>query len=255
MRTHSTKATAIALIAAASMCFVFASSVQAQSLQTGSSVKFQKAQEAVEHQIIARQVQLVLLGTEVANATNVTTTDRLSLVGIITSEQTALETDAANAAAATTYAALDAVQKAVVADERVYAVVTAQVGLVISADNDTVTEVGYTGLAAELAPLVAELGSTHATQLLADVTSRVAAATSLTTGVSADASLLLRLVTPATRARSRPGPISSARSQRTLASPRPTSRRSKQSPWTRTTSTSSSPSRLLRLRQPQLRAR
>ena len=150
MRTHSTKATAIALIAAASMCFVFASSVQAQSRQTGSSVKFQKAQEAVEHQIIARQVQLVLLGTEVANATNVTATDRSSLVGIITSEQTALETDAANAAAATTYAELDAVQKAVVGDERVYAVVTAQVGLVIGADNDAVTELGYTGLAVKL---------------------------------------------------------------------------------------------------------
>jgi len=90
----------------------------------GSSVKFQKAQEAVEHQIIARQVQLALLGTEVVNAAHLTTTDSSSLVGIITSEQTALETDASNAAAATTYAELDAVQKAVVADERVYAVVT-----------------------------------------------------------------------------------------------------------------------------------
>ena len=187
MRTHSTKAALITLIAAASMCFVFASSVQAQSLQSGSSVKFQKAQEAVEHQIIARQVQLALLGTEVVNAAHLTTTDSSSLVGIITSEQTALETDASNAAAATTYAELDAVQKAVVADERVYAVVTDQVGLVIGADNDTVTEAGYTGLAAELAPMVAELGSTHATQLLADITSRVAAATSLTSGVSAEA--------------------------------------------------------------------
>ena len=72
MRPHTTKATVIALIAAASMCFIFASSVQAQSLQTNSSVKFQKAQEALEHQIIARQVQLALLGTEIANAANVT---------------------------------------------------------------------------------------------------------------------------------------------------------------------------------------
>ncbi len=76
---------------------------------------------------------------------------------------------------------------AVIADERVYAVVTAQVGLVIGADNDTVTEAGYSGLATELAPLVTELGSTHASALLADITSRVTAATSLTTGVSAEA--------------------------------------------------------------------
>ena len=62
--------------------------------------------------------------------------------------------------------------QAVIGDERVYAVVTAQVNLVIAADNDTVTEAGYTGLTAELAPLVTELGSTHASKLLADITSR-----------------------------------------------------------------------------------
>ncbi len=187
MRPHTTKATVIALIAAASMCFIFASSVQAQSLQTNSSVKFQKAQEALEHQIIARQVQLALLGTEIVNAANVTVPDRSALTTIITNEQTALATDANNAAAATTYAELNTVRTAVVADERVYAVVTAQVGLVIGTDNDTVTEAGYTGLATELAPLVTELGSRHASDLLADITSRVTAATSLTTGVSADA--------------------------------------------------------------------
>ena len=187
MRPHSTKATAIALIAAASMCSVFASSVQAQSLLTRSTTPFQKAQTALEHQIIARQVQLALLGTEVADAANVTASDRTALAGIITSEQAALVTDAANAAAATTFAELNTVQQAVVQDERVYAVVTAQVGLVIGADNATVTETGYAALATELSSFVAELGSTYATDLLGDVSSYVTAATSLTTGVSAEA--------------------------------------------------------------------
>ncbi len=165
MTRHSTKATAIALIAAVSM-FLFASSAQAQSQPARSTTKFQQAQLTLEHQIIARQVQLVLLGTEVANAANVTTSDRSALTTIITNEQTALATDANNAAAATTYAELNTVHTAVVADERVYAVVTAQVGLVIGADNDTVTEAGYTGLATELAPLVTELGSTHASDVM-----------------------------------------------------------------------------------------
>ena len=187
MRPHSTKATAIALIAAASMCFVFASSVQAQSRLTGTTTKFQKAQMAVEHQIIARQVQLALLGTEVADAANVTTSDRSALVTIITNEQAALVTDAANAAAAMTLAELQTVQQAVVQDERVYAVVTGQVGLVIGADNATVTEAGYAALVGELTPFVAELGSAHATTLLGDVTSFVTAATSLTSGVSTEA--------------------------------------------------------------------
>jgi hypothetical protein len=186
MTRHSTKATAIALIAAVSM-FLFASSAQAQSQPARSTTKFQQAQLTLEHQIIARQVQLVLLGTEVANAANVTTSDRSALSTIITNEQTALGTDATNAAAATTFAELNTVRQAVIGDERVYAVVTAQVNLVLAADNDTVTEGGYTALVTELGPLVTELGSTHASTLLADITSQVTAATSLTNGVSADA--------------------------------------------------------------------
>jgi len=170
------------------MFFVFASSVQAQpSVRTTNTMKFQKAQLALEHQIIARQVQLALLGTEVANAASLTSSDRPALVTIITNEQAALVTDAANAAAATTFAGLETVHQAVVQDERVYAVVTGQVGLVIAADNDTVTETGYTGLVAEIGPFVTELNSPHATTLLADITSWVTAATSLTTGVSAEA--------------------------------------------------------------------
>ena len=65
--------------------------------------------------------------------------------------------------------------------------VTGQVGLVIGADNATVTEAGYTALVSELGPLVTELGSTHASNLLSDVGSRVSAATALTTGVSSSA--------------------------------------------------------------------
>jgi hypothetical protein len=159
----------------------------AKSSSTSTTTKFQQAQLAVEHQIVARQVQLVLLGTEVADAANLTTTDRASLVTIITNEQTALGTDASNAAAATTYAELDAVHQAMIGDERVYVVVTDQVNLVIAADNATVTETGYTGLATELAPLVSELGSKHATDLLSNISSRVTAATSLTTGLSTEA--------------------------------------------------------------------
>ncbi|MGA3353696.1 MAG: hypothetical protein ABSD85_10990 [Acidimicrobiales bacterium] len=187
MKRHSTKAIVIALTAAASMLFISASSVQAQPLQAGSSTKFQKAQQALEHQIIARQVQLALLGTEVANAANVTSTDRTALSTIITNEQSGLATDATNAAGATTYAELNTVHQAMIGDERVYVVVTAQVNLVLAADNDTVTEAGYTGLATELASLVSELNSNHATHLLSDITSRVTAATSLTTGLSGEA--------------------------------------------------------------------
>jgi hypothetical protein len=192
MKPNHTRATVIALIAAAGLVPTFAPAVQAQAPQAhapapSSTFGFQRAQEALEHQIIARQVQLALLGTEVADAANVTTSDRSALVTVITNEQGALATDATNAAAATTYAELDAVRKAVIGDERVYAVVTGQVNLVLAADNDTVTESGYTSLAAELGPLVTELGSSHASALLADVTSEVTAAAQLTTGVSAEA--------------------------------------------------------------------
>ncbi len=152
MRLNPTKATAIALMAAAGLVPAFAPAVQAQTPALSSSAGFQRAQEALEGQIIARQVQLVLLGTEVANAANVTTSDRSALVAILTNEQGALATDATNAAAATTYAELNTVRTAMLSDERVYAVVTGQVNLVLGADNDTVTEAGYTSLAAELGP-------------------------------------------------------------------------------------------------------
>jgi hypothetical protein len=165
----------------------FAPAVQAQTVQTPTPAQFQHAQQALEHQIIARQVQLVLLGTEVANAANVTTSDRAALVTIITNEQSALATDATNAAAATTEPELATVRSAVIGDERVYAVVTGQVGLVVAADSETVTEAGYSALVTELTPFVTELGSTHATTLLSDVTSEVTAATALTGPVSADA--------------------------------------------------------------------
>ena len=187
MKQHSVKATAIVLVAAASMLFAFASSAQAQPRQAKTPTKFQKAQLALEHQIIARQVQLSLLGTEVADSASLTTFDRSSLVTIISNEQTALGTDATNAAAATTYAALNTVRQAVIGGERVYVVVTDQVNEIIAADGDTVAEAGYTGLASELTPLVTELGSTRATHLLSDITSRVTAATALTTGLSANA--------------------------------------------------------------------
>jgi hypothetical protein len=184
---HPTKATVIALGAAAGMLLIGASAVQAAPLRTSTTSKFQHAQQAVEHQIIARQVQLALLGTEVVNAANLTSSDRSALFTTITNEQTALATDATNAAATTTYAQLDTIHQAVIQDERVYVVVTAQVNLVISADNYTVTEAGYTGLVTELTPFVTELGSTHATTLLSGITSRVTAATALTSGVSTEA--------------------------------------------------------------------
>lgn len=186
MNLHPKTATAIALIAAAAMVPAFAPSVQAQPV-TPTPAQFQRAQEALEHQVLARQVQLVLLGTEVANAANVTTSDRAALVTIISNEQSALTTDAANAAAATTMSQLATVHSAVIGDERVYAVVTGQVGLVVAADNETVTEGGYTALVTELTPFVTELGSVRATKLLSDVTSEVTAATTLSSTVSADA--------------------------------------------------------------------
>jgi hypothetical protein len=189
MNLNHTKATAIALIAAAGLVPTFASAAMAQSPSTStvSPAGFQSAQTALEHAIIARQVQLVLLGTELADAANVTSSDRAALSTIITNEQSALATDASNAAAATTYAQLQAVRQAMLVDERVYAVVTGQVNLVMAADNDTVTETGYTALVTELTPLVTEINLPRATSLLADVTSEVTSATSLTTGVSAGA--------------------------------------------------------------------
>jgi hypothetical protein len=185
-RLHS-KTAVIALIAAASMVPIFTASVQAQPLAANTTSRFQRAQEVLERQIVARQVQLALLGTEVANAANVTTSDRSALVTIITNEQGALGSDATNTAAATTYSGLNTVRNAVVGDERVYAVVTGQVGLVMGADNDIVAEGGYTALTAELGPLVSELGSSYASRLLGTVTSEVTAATALTNTVSAEA--------------------------------------------------------------------
>jgi hypothetical protein len=152
-----------------------------------SASAFQREQLAVEHEIIARQVQLALLGTNLADAANVTASDRAALTTILTNEQSALATDATNAAAATTEAQLKAIHQAMIVDERVYLVVSAQVGLVIKADDLAVTEAGYTSLVTEMTPLVTELGSPRASHLLADITSQVTAGTSLTSGVSADA--------------------------------------------------------------------
>ncbi|HMK96046.1 MAG TPA: hypothetical protein VK425_00785, partial [Acidimicrobiales bacterium] len=186
-------------LVAAGIFPMFAMSAQAQPTSTTTSTTtpatpivvstsvFQREQLAVEHEIIARQVQLALLGTSLANSANVTASDRSALTTIITNEQSALATDATNAAAATTQAQLQAVREAMIADERVYVVVTAQVNLVIQADNETVAEAGYTGLVSELTPLVNELNNTVATSLLADITSQVTASASLTSGVSADA--------------------------------------------------------------------
>jgi hypothetical protein len=187
MNPHRTKATVIALIAAAGMFPTFAPSVQAQPMVVPALSQFQRAQLALENRIIARQVQLVLLGTEIADAANVTSTDRAALGTIITNEQTALATDYANAQAATTDAQLAAIAQAMIDDERVYLVVTAQTNLVMTADNDTVIESGYTGLASEISPLVSELNRSRASVLLANVNAEVTAATSLTTGVSAGA--------------------------------------------------------------------
>lgn len=187
MRLNPTKATTIALIAAAGLVPALAPAALAQTPTNDRYMSFPQAQEALEHQIIARQVQLALLGTELANSANVTSSDRSTLSTVITNEQAALATDASNAQAATTFAELSTVRQAVVGDERVYAVVTGQVGLVLSADNDTVIETGYTALVSEITPLVTELGSNWATSLLADVTTEISSATSLTNGVSAEA--------------------------------------------------------------------
>jgi hypothetical protein len=184
MNPHRTKATVIALIAAAGMFPAFAPSVQAQPLVTPALSQFQRAQVALENRITARQVQLVLLGTEIAD---VTTSDRAALGTIITNEQTALVTDYTNAQAATTDAQLAVIEQAMINDERVYLVVTAQTNLVMAADNDSVVETGYTGLAGEISPLVSELNRSRAAVLLANINAEVTAATSLTTGVSADA--------------------------------------------------------------------
>ena len=119
---------------------------------------------------------------------------------IITNEQTALATDYTNAQSATTIAELGPIYQAMIDDERVYVVVTAQANLVMAADNDSVVENGYTGLTAELNPLVSELNSSHASVLLANVTAEVTAATSLTTGVSAGALALTPTGYPANEA-------------------------------------------------------
>ena len=187
MNPHRTKATVIALIAAAGMFSAFAPSVQAQPLVTPALSQFQRAQVALENRITARQVQLVLLGTEIADAANVTTSDRAALGTIITNEQAALVTDYTNAQAATTDAQLAVIGQAMINDERVYLVVTAQTNLVMAADNDSVVETGYTGLASEISPLVSELNRSRAAVLLANINAEVTAATSLTTGVSAGA--------------------------------------------------------------------
>jgi hypothetical protein len=187
MNPHRTKATVIALIAAAGMFPMFAPAVQAQPMAIPALTQFQKAQLSLENRITARQVQLVLLGTEIADAANVTPADRTALGTIITNEQAALVTDYTNAQAATSDSQLATIAQAMIGDERVYLVVTAQTNLVMAADNDTVVESGYTGLASEISPLVSELNRTRASVLLANINAEVTAATSLTTGVSAGA--------------------------------------------------------------------
>ncbi|HTW06421.1 MAG TPA: hypothetical protein VME46_02870 [Acidimicrobiales bacterium] len=190
---RKTTATLALLAAAISPMFALSAQAQAQTPSTPSSVPiatpvtFSQDQVQLEHAILARQVQLAYLGVDVADAANLTSSDRAALVTILTNEASALATDASNAAAATTEAQLQTVRQAMIGDERVYLVVSYQVNLVVNADNDSVTEAGYTSLVSELTPLVSELGSTQATKVLADVTSQVSAATTLTSGISADA--------------------------------------------------------------------
>lgn len=187
MTSKRITSSAVALAVAAGLSPILASVAQAAPVPTKAAASFSTTQMTLEHDIIARQVQLATLGTQVANGTNITASDRSALSTIISGEQSALATDAANAASATTMSQLDSVRQAMYVDERVYAVVTAQVDLVGAADNDTVTEAGYTALVSDMTPFVNELGSAHATKLLSDVSSEVASASALTTGVSSGA--------------------------------------------------------------------
>ncbi len=109
--------------------------------------------------------------------------------------------------------------------------VTGQVGLVLAADNETVTEAGYTALITELTPLVTELGSKHATELLSDVTSEVTAATTLTGPVSAVALALTPAGYPGNASEIKTVERQYPEKLPTIwPSPRMTSRRSRKSP-------------------------
>ncbi|HXW82369.1 MAG TPA: hypothetical protein VEJ84_22925, partial [Acidimicrobiales bacterium] len=134
------KTTAALALLAAAVSPLFAMSAQAQAPSTPRPMvipmTFSQDQTQLEDAIVARQVQLVYLGVNIADAANVTSSDRTALVTILTNEVTALANDAANAASATTEAQLQAVRQAMIDDERVYVVVSYQVSLVISADNE-----------------------------------------------------------------------------------------------------------------------
>ena len=193
MRNYVSRSALVALTAAAiSAVAVPAAMAQTTTSTTtapsvGTTLKFEHNQQALEQEIIARQVQLAYLATKVADASNVTASDRTALDNTITSEQTSLAGYAANATAATTGAQLDTIRTEMITDERVYVVVSAETNIVIKADNDTVTEAGLTALVPTLTPLVTELGNAGASTLLANITVQVNAATSETTGVSAGA--------------------------------------------------------------------
>ena len=156
-------------------------------LSPSTTTPFQKAQQALENKITARQVQLVLLGTELADAANVTSSDRSTLSGIIDKQNSALATDYHQRPGRHHRGRLDGVRQAMIGDERVYAVVTAQVDVVMGADNDTVVEAGYTDLVSEFGPLVGEFSARPTPRLASSVSAEVGLATTATTGISAGA--------------------------------------------------------------------
>lgn len=151
-----------------------------------AEAQFLRFKAETEARIIARQVQLDALDAEVATSPSLAASDRSALQADISAAQAFLSQLATQAAQAGSIQSLRGIYAQVVQD-RIYAVLSVQVSLVISADADSALESGLTQLASELQSLVGELGSPWAIRTLADMTARVSSASTLTSGVAAGA--------------------------------------------------------------------
>lgn len=107
----------------------------ATSEAAATSQGFVKAQQTLELQLSNRQHQLARLSADVSASKTLTTSDAAVLTGRLATETTSIDTLVVKVPTDTTYAELHVDQRAMLRDNRVYAVMTPQVFQVIEADS------------------------------------------------------------------------------------------------------------------------
>jgi hypothetical protein len=149
----------------------------------GLSVALANSRSALERQLAGRQVQLQHLAADVAGAKSLSVADETMLNSRVTAEESSIAALVAKVPGDTTRAQLNADRAAMLKDNRVYAVMTPQVFITISADAAAAegaalaTEEG--SLASEVNSLAGQVGAANAMRHLVDFENRLLHASSL----------------------------------------------------------------------------